>query len=95
MIVLAVTWIAKAGQEERAADLFRELTRESRKEPGCAMYVVHRRRDDPRQFFIYEQYRDDAALEAHRQSPHFQRIALGALAECAERKEGTLYAPLE
>ncbi len=42
MIVLAVTWIAKEGQEERAAALFRELTEKSRQEPGCLLYVVHR-----------------------------------------------------
>jgi len=95
MIVLAVTWIAKPGQEERAAALFRELTVKSRQEPGCAMYVAHRRNDDARQFFIYEQYRDEAALEHHRSSAHFKDIARGSLLECAERKEGALYTPLQ
>ena len=95
MIVLAVTWVAKAGHEERAAALFRELTRESRAEPGCLMYAVHRHTEDPRQFFIYEQYRDQAALEAHRNTPHFLRIARGELLECAERKGAALYTPLE
>lgn len=95
MIVLAVTWIAKEGQEERAAALFRELTEKSRQEPGCLLYVVHRHRENPRQFFIYERYRDDAALAAHRQAPHFQAIARGSLLECAERKDAGLYTPLE
>jgi len=95
MIVLAVTWIAKPGQEERAAELFRELSEKARQEPGCLMFVVHRRNDDPRQFFIYEQYRDEAALEAHRVTPHFREIARGSLLEVAERKEGSLYTPLE
>ncbi|HZQ91693.1 MAG TPA: putative quinol monooxygenase [Terriglobales bacterium] len=95
MVVLAVTWVAKAGAEEKAAALFRELTEKSRREPGCAMYIVHRKQDDPRTFFIYEQYRDQAALEAHRASAHFQDIARGSLLEVAERKEGALYLPLE
>jgi len=95
MIVLAVTWQAKAGQEERAAELFRELQRESRKEPGCAMYVVHRHNDDPRSFFIYEQYHNQVALDAHRATPHFLKIARGSLQQCAERKEAGLYTPLD
>jgi quinol monooxygenase YgiN len=28
---------------------------------------------------IYEQYRDEAALEAHRASPHFHEHAIGGL----------------
>ena len=94
MVVLAVTWIAKNGQEQRAADLFRELERESRKEPGCLMYIVHCRTDRPGEFFIYEQYRDQAALDAHRATPHFLGIARGSLSECAERKDGALFSPI-
>ena len=95
MIVLAVTWVAKAGHEERAPELFRELTCASRAEPGCLRYVVHRHTENSRQFFIYEQYRDQAALEAHRRTTHFLHIARGELLECAERKEAALYTPLE
>lgn len=95
MIVLAVTWVAKEGQEEKVATLFRQLTEASLREPGCLGYVVHRHRDNPRQFFLYETYRDEAALEAHRQAPHFLQIARGSLPELAERKDVNLYLPLD
>ena len=94
MIVLAVTWQAKAGHEAEVSDLFRKLTAESRKEPGCLMYQVHRHKDDPRRFFIYEQYNDDAALEAHRKTPHFLEYARKRLAPIADRLTGDLYDPL-
>ncbi len=58
------------------------------------MYIVHRHKDDPRHFFIYEQYRDDAALQAHRDSPHFQEYAVKALKDIGVRKQGDLYMPL-
>jgi quinol monooxygenase YgiN len=93
MIVLAVTWIAKPGKAEEAAALFRTLTEQSRKEPGCLMYQVHRHKNDRARFFIYEQYRDEAALEAHRNSPHFLEYARSRLPKIAERKEGELYDP--
>ena len=94
MIVLAVTWVAKAGREQEVALLFSKLTEESRKEPGCLMYQVHRHRTEPRRFFIYEQYRDDAALEAHRTALHFLQYAKKELPKIADRVEGNLYEPI-
>ena len=94
MIVLAVTWIAKSGREEEAAALFRTLTELSRKEPGCLMYQVHRSQKDRERFFIYEQYRNEAALDLHRNSPHFLEYARNQLPKIAERKDGELYDPL-
>ena len=94
MVVLAVTWMAKPGHEDEVAGIFGKLQTASRQEPGCLMYIVHRHRTDATRFFIYEQYRDDAALEAHRKSPHFQEYAINALKDIGERKEGELYSPL-
>ncbi|HEY5177420.1 MAG TPA: putative quinol monooxygenase [Terriglobales bacterium] len=94
MVVLAVTWMANLGHEDEVAGIFGKLQTASRQEPGCLMYLVHRHRTDPLRFFIYEQYRDDAALETHRKSPHFQEYAIRALQDIGERKEGEIYSPL-
>ena len=94
MVVLAVTWMAKVGHETEVTTLFEKLTEQSRKEPGCSMYQVHRHKTDPRRFFIYEQYKDDAALEAHRTAPHFLQFARKDLPKVAYRVEGNLFEPL-
>jgi (4S)-4-hydroxy-5-phosphonooxypentane-2,3-dione isomerase len=94
MVVLAVTWMAKVGHEKEVAHIFAKLTEESRKEPGCAMYLAHRHKTEPRRFFIYEQYKDDAALEAHRAAPHFLQFARKELPKVADRVEGHLFEPL-
>jgi len=94
MLVLAVTWVANPGHENEVAAIFEQLQTASRQEPGCLMYVVHRHVDDPRRFFIYEQYRDAAALSAHRNSPHFQEYAVKALRVIGERQQGDMYRPL-
>jgi quinol monooxygenase YgiN len=94
MVVLAVTWVAKVGQEAGVAEVLAKLTAEARKEPGCAMFQVHRHRTEPRRFFIYEQYKDDAALETHRNTPHFLQYARKDLPKIADRVEGQLYDPL-
>jgi autoinducer 2-degrading protein len=94
MIALAVTWMAKTGRETEVAGILTKLTDESRKEPGCLMYQAHRHKTEPRRFFIYEQYQDDAAMEAHRAAPHFLQYAKKELPKIADRMEGHLYGPL-
>jgi quinol monooxygenase YgiN len=94
MVVLAVTWMAKAGHEADVAVVLEKLTEQARKEPGCAMFQVHRHKTEGRRFFIYEQYKDDASLEAHRNTPHFLQLARKDLPKIAERVEGNLYEPL-
>jgi quinol monooxygenase YgiN len=94
MVVLAVTWMAKIGRESEVAAIFEKLSAESRREPGCLMYQVHKHKTDPRRFFIYEQYKDAAALEAHRTAPHFLQMAKKDLPKLGDRIEGYLYEPL-
>ena len=94
MIVLVVTWKAKAGQEAEAERVLRLLTDAARKEPGCLMFQVHRHKERPGEFFIYEQYKDESALEAHSKTTHFLEYARTELPEFAERISGELYDPL-
>jgi quinol monooxygenase YgiN len=94
MIVLAVEWQAKEGCEGEVAEAFLKLQEASRKEPGCLMYIVHRSLAEQRRFFIYEQYRDDAAVDAHRNSPHFKQHVIEELHMIAIRTSGELYKPL-
>jgi len=55
------------------------LATESRREPGCLAYIPHQVQDDPDTVLIYEQYRDPQALEAHRESQHFKKYAIGGI----------------
>ena len=52
------------------------------KEPGCLRFDVSQKEDDPAAWLFYEVYKDSAAFEAHRASPHFaayQQVADRAL----------------
>ncbi|QJE74454.1 antibiotic biosynthesis monooxygenase [Aerophototrophica crusticola] len=49
----------------------------SRQEPGCERFQVARARGEeqpggPAIFYFWEEFRDEAAIDAHRQAPHFQ-----------------------
>lgn len=46
---------------------------ESRKEAGVIQFDLLQQADLQNQFMLYEVYQDEAALEAHRKTAHFQR----------------------
>ncbi len=87
--VVCAKWTAREGLEDRLAEICEEMTEPSRAEPGNRFYQAHRSPDDPRLFFLYEQYADEAAYEAHMASDHFTRLvkeeAIPELLESRER----------
>ena len=73
-----VTVVAKLraaqGKGDALAALLEEQVGVVRKaEPGCLVYRAHRSSKDPDLFLFYEQYRDQAALDAHRSAEHLAR----------------------
>ncbi len=93
MITVAVSYVFRADALAQAEAYLRELIVATRREPGCQTYEVHRSKDDPRAFFLYEQYDDEAALDAHRASPHFERFGKNGIQTIAESRVATLYVP--
>ncbi len=79
MISFTVRMRFRPEDREMIAAALRELTEGSRQEPGCVSYIPHTVESDPDTVLIYEQYRDLAAVEAHRATPHFERLATGVL----------------
>jgi quinol monooxygenase YgiN len=95
MIVLKVDMLVKPGTEEKCRELIRIMQQHSRQEPGCLMYVGHQSTEDPRKFMFYEQYKDAAALEAHRNAPYFKQYVIGGLDPIMESRSRDLYEVVE
>lgn len=74
---------AKPGKAAELEALLRELGRDARAEPGNLRWDIWRDREDPGRFVLDELYLDDAAVEAHRATPHFKTYLarIGGLAE--------------
>ena len=77
--VLAKIRAAKGKGDALAALLAEQAGVVRKAEPGCLVYRPHRSTKDPELFYFYEQYKDDAAFDAHRKAPH--------LAAYRERRE--------
>lgn len=79
----------KGGEFERLFAGQAAAVREN--EPANSLYRLFRSREDPEAYVVMEIYEDDAALAAHRASPHMaaNRPAMGALV--AERTVVEVY----
>ena len=93
--VLIARMTTREGEEERAAEVIRELTEATRQEPGNLEYRAHRDPEDPRVFLMYEAYRDQAAFEEHGQAEHFQRLGPGALFPLMEERRREFYETID
>jgi quinol monooxygenase YgiN len=94
MICLTAIYIAKPGNEEEIARLLQIMTGHTRQESGCLFYQAHRSRNEPSKFLLYEQYTDEAALDAHRAAPYFKEYILGQVVPMLESRTPELYDPL-
>ena len=92
--VVAATYRVKQGEEEKVREVLETMAPLSRKEPGCIFYQAHRSPDDPRIFFLYEQYVDEAGYQAHMATPHFERWIKGEAIPRLESRERAFYLTL-
>ncbi len=66
MITVLFYMTVKAGREEEFRELAKQLTISTHAEDeGCIAYTFHQQTDTPREFVLYEQWRDEVALSAH------------------------------
>lgn len=92
MIVLAAKYFVKAGHgEEVAAALERMAPLVKAGESGCTLYHVNRSIENGDEFLLYEHYVDEAALQAHRVTPHFKEIIEGIIVPMLDKRERELY----
>lgn len=94
MICVSVTYIVKPGHEEEALDVFKTMMLHTPKEPGNLLYMVHRSTSDPRHFFLYEQYTDEAAFQAHRAADYFVQYITNGLMPIIESRVAEIGEPL-
>ncbi|MCS6939750.1 MAG: putative quinol monooxygenase [Roseiflexaceae bacterium] len=92
MIVLVARYVCKPGLGDAVEEALRRMAALVRRhEPGCLLYHCCRSQENPDVFLLYEQYATHAALAAHRDTPHFQRIIEGEIVPMLEKREREFY----
>jgi quinol monooxygenase YgiN len=91
--------LARYRAETGRGDLVEESLKEmaaavAEEEPGCLVYRASRSLEDPDVFVLYEEYVDQAALEAHRETPHFRRLIEGTVVPVLVSRDREILAPI-
>jgi quinol monooxygenase YgiN len=92
---VAATWRAKEGEEAAVRNLLGVIAPLVRAEPACRLFQAHASPDDPRAFFLYEQYDDEDGFRAHLATAHFERYVLGEVVPRLEVRERAFYVTMD
>jgi (4S)-4-hydroxy-5-phosphonooxypentane-2,3-dione isomerase len=94
MIVQSVHFTFALEDADRVEGIFRELREASRKESGVLGFDVARGQRDPSVFVLWEVYRDEEALEAHKETEHYKRLAIEGVRPLARNRAGEIATPI-
>jgi len=90
-IQVIARYTVSAGNEEKVVALLREAAPLSRSEPGNLDYTPYVDPDDPRRVVLLERYVSREAIDAHRETAHFQEIVLAQIVPLLEERIVELY----
>lgn len=87
MLIQVVTYTVPADKRDEAEQLLRQLRAGSVNEPGCADFEVCRGTGEADgTFVLYETWHDDAALQHHYTTDHFQRFGINGIRTLASNR---------
>ena len=74
MITLVANMQAKPGKEKELELALQTVFPKVELEQGTVAYVLHRSKDKTGQFFFYEKYQDQQALDHHGSTPYLKEL---------------------
>ncbi len=60
-------------REQFLKEMWADAIGSEKKEPGCLMFNIVSDNADPNTLYLFEVYKDDKAVEAHKKMPHFTK----------------------
>lgn len=94
MIIASIVYTFAAEDSDKAEAMFRELRDASVKEPGIIRFEVGRSQEKPNVFALWEVYRNQEAVNAHRNAEHFQRLVVEGIRPLARQRRVETVVPI-
>ena len=94
MIIASIVFAFAPQDADKAETVLRELRDASIKEPGVIRFEVGRSHEKPFVFALWEVYRDQDAVKAHRGSEHFQRLVIDGIFPLAQQRNVETLIPI-
>ena len=95
MLTVVAILRAQPGKEAALSEVMTTLAAEVKHEPGNRRYDLFRSMADPTAILVYEEYVDQAALDAHAASAHFKAASAEMRSLLAGRAEIHRYQELQ
>jgi autoinducer 2-degrading protein len=95
MRTLLARYRAQPGRGDLVEATLRTMADEvAEHEPACLVYRASRSLEDPDVFVLYEEYEDEAALAAHRETAHFRDLIEGTIVPVLVSRDREILAPI-
>lgn len=85
MLIISIVFTFAAQDADKAEAILRELRDASVKEPGVVRFEVGRSQEKPNVFALWEVYRNQDAVDAHRSTEHYKRLVVGGVRPLAQQ----------
>ncbi|MEA5402000.1 putative quinol monooxygenase [Arcicella sp. DC2W] len=87
IIFVFAKWQVSENQLPNVLELLNEVAEKSRLESGNLFYNVHQSQTEPNILLLSEAYKDESALNEHRNSEHFQSIVVSKIVPLLANRE--------
>jgi quinol monooxygenase YgiN len=94
MLIQSIHFTFAPEDADTAEALLRELRNESCKEDGVISFDIGRSKEKPHVFALWEEYRDEASLESHIATEHFQRLVIHGVRIMAKQRNAETVSPI-
>jgi quinol monooxygenase YgiN len=94
MVIQSIHFTFPSEDADKAQAILRELRDASRKEEGVIGFDVARSREKPNVFALWEEYRNEAALAAHKATEYYNRLVINGLRQMAAERNGETLFPI-
>jgi (4S)-4-hydroxy-5-phosphonooxypentane-2,3-dione isomerase len=94
MLIQSIHFTFAPEDADKAEAILRELRDASRNEEGVVAFDVARSQEKPNVFALWEEYEDEAALDAHIATEHFKRLVLNGLRPLAQQRIAERVVPI-
>jgi (4S)-4-hydroxy-5-phosphonooxypentane-2,3-dione isomerase len=94
VLIQSIVYTFAPEDADKAETMLRELRDLSRKEDGIVTFDVARSKEKPNVFVLWEEYKDQAAIDSHLATEHFKRLGINGIRILAKQRVAEVAIPL-